>query len=290
VPGLSRSTAQPAGLEPNIVGEGRPHGQVRRLDTPSELRLSGLVNFRGTKLAILEGERRFGGVQAVILEPGQSDFLGVKVELMGINAGQHSATVRIGHTNQLTLVMRSNPPVSGVVVEEAAMDATLDLYARLAQRILLRHPRLPRVSFTVAASARTQTEAMTGLKDALARAGMISIEDGDRFLMLVPQSEAQKVQPRSAQLKASDHSELQPAGFINFPGTDLNQVTAIYAELLGQRLDREGPILPAGIFYLKTMTPMTRNEALYAFETLYAWRGLKLVPSDNGMVKLVLRF
>src|SRR5438445_10895986 len=64
--------AQPAGLEPNIVGEGRPHGQVRRLDTPSELRLSGLVNFRGTKLAILEGERRFGGVQAVILEPGQS--------------------------------------------------------------------------------------------------------------------------------------------------------------------------------------------------------------------------
>ena len=169
MPGLSRSTAQPAGLEPNIVGEGRPHGQVRRLDTPSELRLSGLVNFRGTKLAILEGERRFGGVQAVILEPGQSDFLGVKVELMGINAGQHSATVRIGHTNQLTLVMRSNPPVSGVVVEEAAMDATLDLYARLAQRTLLRHPRLPRVSFTVAASARTQTEAMTGLKDALAR-------------------------------------------------------------------------------------------------------------------------
>jgi hypothetical protein len=176
-----------------------------------------------------------------------------------------------------------------VALEDAAMDATLQVYGWLAQRTLLRHPFLPETSFNLAATATTQAEAASALKAALAQAGMISINDGDKFLMLVPPSEADKVQPHSAKLKESDQSEFHPAGFINFPGTDLNQVTPIYAELAGQQLDRTS--LAAGVaqgkIHLRMVTPMTRNEALYAFETLYAWRGLKLAPAGDGKVKLV---
>jgi hypothetical protein len=39
---------------------------------------------------------------------------------------------------------------------------------------------------------------------------------------------------------------------------------------------------------LKTVTPLSKKEAIYAVETLLAWRGIKVIPAGDGFVKAVV--
>ncbi|MGH7972263.1 MAG: hypothetical protein ACREIC_26425, partial [Limisphaerales bacterium] len=67
--------------------------------------------------------------------------------------------------------------------------------------------------------------------------------------------------------------EVLPAGTINFPATDLNQVLQIYAELVGRTVLRPTS-LPAPTITLKTQTPLTRHEAVQAFDAVLALNGI----------------
>jgi general secretion pathway protein D len=77
-----------------------------------------------------------------------------------------------------------------------------------------------------------------------------------------------------------------PAGTINFPATDLNQVLQIYAELVGRTVLRPTS-LPAPTITLKTQTPLTRHEAIQAFDAVLALNGIAVVNVGEKFVKVV---
>jgi general secretion pathway protein D len=80
--------------------------------------------------------------------------------------------------------------------------------------------------------------------------------------------------------------ETLPAGTINFPATDLNQVLQIYAELVGRTVLRPSS-LPAPQITLKTQTPLTRREAVQAFDAVLALNGISIVNVGDKFVKVV---
>jgi general secretion pathway protein D len=80
--------------------------------------------------------------------------------------------------------------------------------------------------------------------------------------------------------------ETLPAGTINFPATDLNQVLQIYAELVGRTILRPTS-LPAPTITLKTQTPLTRREAIQAFDAVLALNGIAVVNVGDKFVKVV---
>lgn len=80
--------------------------------------------------------------------------------------------------------------------------------------------------------------------------------------------------------------ETLPAGTINFPATDLNQVLQIYAELVGRTVLRPTS-LPAPTITLKTQTPLTRREAIQAFDAVLALNGIAVVNVGDKFVKVV---
>ena len=80
--------------------------------------------------------------------------------------------------------------------------------------------------------------------------------------------------------------EMLPAGTIRFPATDLNQVLEIYAELVGRTVLRPTS-LPAPTITLKTQTPLTRSEAIQAFDAVLALNGIAVVNVGDKFVKVV---
>ena len=80
--------------------------------------------------------------------------------------------------------------------------------------------------------------------------------------------------------------ETVPAGFINFPATDLNQVLKIYAELVNRTVLRP-TALPAPTITLVTQTPLSRKEAKQAFDAVLALNGIAMIDVGEKFVKVV---
>ena len=80
--------------------------------------------------------------------------------------------------------------------------------------------------------------------------------------------------------------EMIPAGTINFPAADLKEVLKIYSELVNRTI-----LQPANLgspqITLKTQTPLTKREALQAFEAVFALNGISLVNIGDKFVKVV---
>jgi general secretion pathway protein D len=73
---------------------------------------------------------------------------------------------------------------------------------------------------------------------------------------------------------------------INFPATDLNQVLQFYGELVGRTVLRPSS-LPAPQITLKTQTPLTRREAIQAFDAVLALNGISVINVGEKFVKVV---
>ncbi len=80
--------------------------------------------------------------------------------------------------------------------------------------------------------------------------------------------------------------ETLPAGTINFPATDLNEVLKIYGELVNRTILRP-TTLPAPTITLKTQTPLTRKEAIQAFDSVLAMNGIAMINVGEKFVKAV---
>jgi general secretion pathway protein D len=85
---------------------------------------------------------------------------------------------------------------------------------------------------------------------------------------------------------AAAQEEIIPAGTINFPATDLKDVLQIYSELVNRTLLRPAN-LGAPQITLKTQTPLTKKEAIQAFEAVFALNGISLINIGDKFVKVV---
>lgn len=153
------------------------------------------------------------------------------------------------------------------------------------------------------ASAKDRAGAARALEQALVAEKLSIIPDGKKFLMIVPNSEAANVNPHAPPAKASADNgtksrqatpvlggaevEPLPDGAIDMRNADVSQVADICAMMLDRKLDDSERLPAAATISITTQTPMTKEEGVYALETLLRWSGIKLVPEGEDKLKAV---
>jgi general secretion pathway protein D len=85
---------------------------------------------------------------------------------------------------------------------------------------------------------------------------------------------------------AAPAEEMIPPGMIDFQSADVNQVLEIYSKLVGRTLLRPAT-LPGGPIVLKTLTSLTKSEAIQALEAVLAINGIVVVPIGDKFVKVL---
>ena len=260
-------------------------------------RLSGIVSLPNIKEALFEfpDSPCCGPRQIVVGE--NEDMWGVKV--LRILPDRRSVEVSVnGAAAPLTLTLNigSNTPPSAaasIELDKARLLSVLELYGRFSERTLLYWPSLPPTSVSLKANPRTAADLAQVLKETLAKNGVTSIADGERFEMMVPRDEVNAVKPHPPSTNPPgtakpDQSERNKV-VIDFYGTDLVQVFYIYAGLVGGEFDRTAPI-PAVVqpfIWMHAKPGLSELDGVYALDTLLGWRGITMVRSTNGLVRAV---
>jgi mono/diheme cytochrome c family protein len=270
-------------------------------------RLVGIINLDWRGYAVLESGRS-AGHYFMLREKESHDG----VNLIKIKPKKGTVKLNMGGTNPIvTLTLdgwESRHPrgkgISGfldrlgdalaeaphrLVLTGASTDLVLFLYSQFSGRTLIRSPRLPTATFNLDFGGGGAESAAHRLKMALRAKGMTTIEDGEKFLLVVPTSEASAVQPRSSQIKSPTENNLPdlfPGGaFINFPNTDLRQVVTFYVELTGRTLDQTQILPDDRAVNFTTQTALSKEECVYALDVLLNWHGLKVVPVGHDAIK-----
>ncbi len=183
----------------------------------------------------------------------------------------------------------TNPPVSS----QLSLAEALELYSDLTERTVLRYPALPNAKLTLNLTTTNRAEIARAIETVAATNGITLVPDGEKFVLVAPESAANRLNPQAAKIPAAGTNDpaarIFPRHSINWTAVRLTQALPIYAEILGQKLDSSS--LPPQATYLEIVfvnrTPLTRAELLYALETLFGWNGVKLVPAGDGFVKVV---
>jgi len=255
--------------------------------SPSKPQLAGLVSLPDFQFAIIEFSK-----QSSILGPGLREGY---IEVVKVEWTNCSALVRFQDANTTLSIDNTNQvPLSGLTFEKVQLHTLLKVYGQLYKHSVLRYPSLSSVSrFSFVASASTPTEAARAIEKQLTAEGITFIPDGESFVIAVPKQDASKVKPHAPpHLKSNSSSqgtEMIAAGMIDFRRVDPVQVAQLYAEWVGKKLDRSQrlPFARYDVITVRSENPLTRDEAIYAVETLLLWHGLKFVPEENGMLKPV---
>jgi len=270
---------------------GMPLAAFAQTSSPSP-RLTGIVHVGDLKLAIIQPSsppRR-----EVVLRERQREG---HVEIFTIDSTNRTVTARLAANDELHVVALTNSgsvinhEVPGLALEAAGLQTVLYLFAEFSDRTILQHPLLPNKQFSLASGATNRAEAAQILKRALSEKRIAVVPDGAKFLLVAPEEMISALNPRSGEIATTNPSstkgELFPRGSINFDAATLANVLMIYAEFLGGKLDDTGRPLRDGKVVLKVQTALTKEERLYAFETLVGWQGIKLVPTGTGLFKAV---
>jgi hypothetical protein len=261
--------------------------------TNHQFRLSGIVDLPGLKLAVIEETRKASGtVHKALWTEGERDG---DLAIRTITPEAGSVVGAINKTNPVTLRLGNTPTRSTspqtIQFDNVSLNSLLAFYGRLSQRSLLQSPRLPRASFSAQTDTTNRNEVLGLLERLLLDHEISMIRDGEKFVAVLPRTEAARFEPRApAESKeTSDSSEVFPAGSINFRSASLPNCLLIYAEFAGKELDRTSlmtlPDLGPIIFY--NYNALTRAECSYALETLLRMQGVELQPSSNKLVRAV---
>ena len=266
-------------------------------DTRPGPRLMGIIEVENLKLAVLEDMSPPSQTgREILLEEGQRDG---GIELVEIHSAKGTVTAKVagesddrvlGFTNQNHFADGS---FGSLVLEDVGIQTVLQLFGEFSGRTLLQHPGLPALKFTITSSVTNRTAAAQVLQSALVEKQIAVVLDGEKFALIAPKAQASTLKPRSSQIQAASlkpsGAELIPKGSVVFMGARTAQVLGIYVELRGDKLDRDAPLPPKvlDLVYLRMGTALSKEELLYALETLIGWNGIKVVPSGNGLVKAV---
>src|ERR1043165_2498764 len=240
------------------------------------------------------------GVRRLLREGEAFDDLAVKgayvrFEISEINSNNPSVKARENGEERLYeledpsgIKLRTGEPSSVLWFPNPDFNDFLDLYAALVARTVLCHPLVKGPSLPVAASPKNKAEAAAALERMLREKGMRTIPDGDRFILVVPSGLADSIRARASETRptpASANADL-PAGSIDFQGTDLSQVLMIYGELISRARVENQRALRASFFF-RNQTPLSKAEAILAFERLFAGPGLKVECAGDKLFKVV---
>ncbi|HWX19021.1 MAG TPA: hypothetical protein VN578_03840 [Candidatus Binatia bacterium] len=155
----------------------------------------------------------------------------------------------------------------------------------------------------------TTGDIVRGIENALQAQDVFTVHEGEKFVIAGKEGAAAKITSEVRQLPetlrrrppgnsvgtaaASNSSkpteEMLPAGTINFFQTDLDQVLRIFQELCSRTLIRP-ETLPSPSITLQTSTPLTRAEALFAFNAVFAVNDISIVQAGEKFLIVVPTF
>lgn len=181
------------------------------------------------------------------------------------------------------LLAQNNPPLRRVNPSND-LDKALMLYGEVSGRNLLRHPALAGAVFVLNNTSTNRNEIIQHVEAALAEKEIIVIPDGGKFVLVGPKSQRAQLIPGSTNVPALT-TKLYPKGTVLFVNGGIWQLMTVHAELLGKKLDWSDSLPQTPPIFFKQATELTKEELLYAFETLARWQGLKLVPVGDDAVK-----
>jgi len=276
-------------------------------------RLVGIISLDQRGYAVLESGRSTGryfmlreneshdGVYLINIKPKNGT---VKLNVGGTNpivtltldgwaASHPRGTGLSGFLDRLGQALADAPP--RVALTGANTDLVLFLYSQFTGCTLIRSPHFPAAFFNLDFVAVGAQQAAARLNQALRAKGITTIEDGNKFLLVVPTSEAATVRPRSSEIKSPAGMGSRPGvfpggAFINLPDSQLGDVVKLYADVTGRELDRTQQLPPLnGKVNFTIQTALRNEECAYALDTLLRWKGLEIVPVgiDSFKVDLV---
>ena len=263
----------------------RLHAQT---DQPA-LRLSGIINLPDLKKAVLQTEN-----ETIILAEGEAEeSYGIKTEMVKLDFKRETAEVctnKIFTTLNLNFQGQTNHADRDptILFERADFDAVLGLYSTFLGRTLLRHPLLRETDFTFSVRALNRGDAIRAIENALAEKGITFIPDGDVFAMLMPKEIASKT--KAGLFKHKSHETNNPDYYqFNFPNIPFVQAADEYARFFKCKfkVDQQFPPANCTSLKLRTMTGLSKEEAIYAFDTLFRWAGIKIVPAGQGLMHAI---
>jgi hypothetical protein len=268
-----------------------------------DIRLTGIIAIPDLKWALFQEKPGSSVPNYYALQEEQS-WQGV--EAVQINAETGKVKINLeGAERELSLydTQDTNAPegptsaAPTIQLRNVGFDQMVELYARLVKRTVLR-PSLAPMSFTLNGSPTNVADLASVIANALAGKGMTNIPDGDKFVFVVPFAQAPGIVTHPAKFKSAPVTakdlaptgkaapdEIVTAGEICFPSVDIGQVAEIYAQLIGRGLQ---PLTtsPGIRVSLITQTPLTKEEAAYALETVFRLNGFKVVPTSGGLIQL----
>jgi hypothetical protein len=166
----------------------------------------------------------------------------------------------------------------------------LDVYGNLTGKTVLRPAALPAPPDAITADLPAdKTNAIARIERALSEQGLEIVQDGPHFVRVFRKESRESLTNaplRGAELAALRGQEALPPGMIDFMGADLNQVLSIYAAM-SQRTILRPVTLPAPTVSLKSQCALSKEELLYAFETVLALNGICVVHDGAKFVQVV---
>jgi hypothetical protein len=216
-------------------------------------------------------------------------------------------------------IAKSRPslPAGSINFSGAPLNSVLPIYAEFNQRTILRPAMLPRIDVRLQNTCPlTREEAAYALATVLTLNGFAMVEDGERFVQVVPMPEraqltirAPKPEPDAKLLDpnkvpslgnsdparpvtklAGDLKRLQKAlyDFIHYkspPDRSANRLLELYASLADKTAELTKTFDGRPIWF-HIDTPVSKSELLYAIETTFTLNNLAIIQTGDQRIRL----
>ena len=205
---------------------------------------------------------------------------------------EHAELLRLrGEVTRLRQQTASAPASLGWQTGSARFsDEALDIYAQLTGRTVLCPGTLAVLPGSIKSEIPSDPNAaITFIESEFARNRIDMLPDGGKFVRVLPVG--WRNSPMGAELvamKAPDGQNQQSAtNTFNFSSLDLNTFLMAFYPKLSRHTVLRPLALPTCTIKLRTSSPLTREEASYAFNTLLIMNGLKAVNDGEKFVQVV---
>ena len=190
------------------------------------------------------------------------------------------------HIYSLPALNRPATVKGWVHLQDADFNKVMDLYSEYENRVLLLHPAIDRKPVSLesawASPGFGKAELSGAMVTHLDQRGISVIEDGDRFLQLIPSALKTSAVPRSKDLPAGAAVN----AFYTFQNVEAGRLAELYAALSGRRCTGNGPLFARPISYFVNR-PLSKAELVYGLEVLLAWNNVRIVLADDNTFSIV---
>lgn len=177
-------------------------------------------------------------------------------------------------------------PAKPALPASVNLDKVLLLYGELSGRTVLRHPDLSNKTFVLNHTTTNRAELVRAIETAFTEKEIIAIPDGEKFVLVGAKSQEVQLIAASTNAPAST-TKRYPKGSMVLINASITQTLTLYAGVLGKKLEPVSPPPATSLVSLTQTTDWTKEECLYALETLTRWQGWQLTPVGSDRAKAV---